>query len=232
MRQGPVALRERGRLAALVPSVVQQARRRAGWRGPDRPTSRTSRQFVRGVVVARSKRLVAVGQAVLATTLPVDTLAARDGPLTLLRELAGAPELDCAFMPWPRPKVSTPEVYPHGLGLPPPTARRGQAWAWLASLYEGSRFARFQTRPPLVPADAAAWAADLHRAKPEARPQVLAQGIEAALPPDPFWDHPRSNDAGRELVQPALARILAGEATAAEELRRIKAPMQAIIDRP
>ena len=65
MRQGSVALRERGRLAALVSTVVHHARRQAGWREPDRRTSRTWRQFVLGLVVARSTRLVTVGQAVL-----------------------------------------------------------------------------------------------------------------------------------------------------------------------
>ena len=65
MRQGTVALRERGRLAALFATVVHQARRQAGWREPDRRTLRTWRQFVLGVLVARSTRLVAVGQAVL-----------------------------------------------------------------------------------------------------------------------------------------------------------------------
>jgi hypothetical protein len=65
MRQGPVALRERGRLAALVSTVVHRARRQPGWREPDRRTSRTWRQFVLGLVVARSTRLVTVGQAVL-----------------------------------------------------------------------------------------------------------------------------------------------------------------------
>jgi Transposase DDE domain len=64
-RHQTVALRERGRLAALVSTVVHQARRQEGWREPDRRTLRTWRQFVLGLVVARSTRLVAVGQAVL-----------------------------------------------------------------------------------------------------------------------------------------------------------------------
>jgi Transposase DDE domain len=64
-RHAPVALRERGRLAALFSTVLHQARRQAGWREPDRRTTRTWRQFVLGVLVARSTRLVAVGQAVL-----------------------------------------------------------------------------------------------------------------------------------------------------------------------
>jgi hypothetical protein len=69
MRHRSVALRERGRLAALVSTVVHQARGHAGWREPDRRTLRTWRQFVLGIVVARSTRLVTVGQAVLGQRL-------------------------------------------------------------------------------------------------------------------------------------------------------------------
>ncbi len=71
MRRGSMALprlRERGRLAALFSTVVHRARGQAGWQEmgePDRRTTRTWQQFVLGVVVARSTRLVAVGQAVL-----------------------------------------------------------------------------------------------------------------------------------------------------------------------
>ena len=62
-------LRERGRLAALLSTVLDQARRQDGWQEPDRRTTRTWRQFVLGIVVARSTRLVAVGQAVLGQRL-------------------------------------------------------------------------------------------------------------------------------------------------------------------
>ena len=65
MQQGSVALRERSRLAALVHCVLRQARRQAGWQEPDRRNLRTWRQLVLGLVVARSTRLVTVGQAVL-----------------------------------------------------------------------------------------------------------------------------------------------------------------------
>ncbi len=62
MPQKTVALRERGRLAALLRSVLRQARRQPGWREPDRRNTRTWRQFVLGVVVAHSTRLVTVSQ--------------------------------------------------------------------------------------------------------------------------------------------------------------------------
>lgn len=60
--QATVALRERGRLAALFHCVLWQARRQPGWREPDRRTARTWRQFVLGVLVAHSTRLVVVSQ--------------------------------------------------------------------------------------------------------------------------------------------------------------------------
>jgi hypothetical protein len=61
--QTTVALRERGRLAALLERILERAREREGWREPDARDVRTWRQFVLGVVVARSTRLLAVGRA-------------------------------------------------------------------------------------------------------------------------------------------------------------------------
>src|SRR5919197_5532739 len=61
-----VALRERGRVAALLNSILRAARRRAGWQEPDPRNVRTWRQLVLGVLVTRSTRLLQLGQAVLA----------------------------------------------------------------------------------------------------------------------------------------------------------------------
>ena len=63
MQQRTVALRERGRLAALLAVLWHEARRQADWREPDRRNTRTWRQFVLGIVVAQSTRLVTVSQA-------------------------------------------------------------------------------------------------------------------------------------------------------------------------
>ncbi len=65
MTHTPVALRERGRLAALFSTVLYQARCRPDWREPDRRNTRTWRQLVLGILVAHSTRLVTVSQAVL-----------------------------------------------------------------------------------------------------------------------------------------------------------------------
>lgn len=59
-----VALRERGRLAVLLNSVVHSDRVGAGRPAPDPRTLRTWRQFVLGVLVKRSVRLVQVAQVV------------------------------------------------------------------------------------------------------------------------------------------------------------------------
>ena len=65
MRQVSVALRERGRLAALLSELWQMAGRQPGWREPDRRNARTWRQIVLAVLVSRTTRLVGLGQAVL-----------------------------------------------------------------------------------------------------------------------------------------------------------------------
>lgn len=63
--QGTAALRGRGRLAALLNSVLQAARRRRGWREPDPRNLRSWRQLLLGVLVTRSTRLLRLAQAVL-----------------------------------------------------------------------------------------------------------------------------------------------------------------------
>ena len=63
--QRTVALRERGRFAALLNSILRAARRRATWSEPDARNLRTWRQLVLGVLVHRSTRLLRLAQAVL-----------------------------------------------------------------------------------------------------------------------------------------------------------------------
>src|SRR5439155_26869951 len=66
MQQRTVALRERGRLAALFHQLWQAAGQQRGWREPDRRNTRTWQALLLAVLVARSTRLVALGQVVLA----------------------------------------------------------------------------------------------------------------------------------------------------------------------
>jgi hypothetical protein len=63
--QRTVALRERGRFAALLNSILRAARRRARWSEPDPRNLRTWRQLVLGVLVTRSTRLLDLARAVL-----------------------------------------------------------------------------------------------------------------------------------------------------------------------
>lgn len=64
--QATVALRERGRFAALLNSILRAARRRTGWLEPDPRNLRSWRQLVLGVLVVRSTRLLRLAQVALA----------------------------------------------------------------------------------------------------------------------------------------------------------------------
>lgn len=66
MGKRTVALRERGRVAALIHTLWHAARQQAGWREPDRRNTCTWLALLLAVVVARSTRLVALGQVMLA----------------------------------------------------------------------------------------------------------------------------------------------------------------------
>jgi hypothetical protein len=59
-----VALRERGQIAVLLNSLQQPAQERGGGRAPDPRNLRTWRQFVLGVWVTRSTRLITLGRAI------------------------------------------------------------------------------------------------------------------------------------------------------------------------
>lgn len=143
--------------------------------------------------------------------------------------LAKADHVDWAFMPLPKGTTSAPEVYFAGLALMKPATKREQAWAWLTYLYGENRFATLQGRCPAAPADAATWMDALLKDRPQARPRIFVQGIERARPRDPFWDHPRANELNTEIFMPTFRRIMSGQVTAADELRRIKSPMQALV---
>jgi len=147
-----------------------------------------------------------------------------------LRAIAEAPELDCAFMPMPRAKTATPEAYLTGVGLMPGSAKREQAWAWLRFLLEKDRYAELQGRPPVEPPAVEKWTAALFKGKPNVRASVFAAGIEQSAPKDPFWDHPRANEMNTEHFMPFFRRVMAGEVTAADELRRVKGPLQQLVN--
>jgi hypothetical protein len=66
MLQRSVALRERGRLAALFHTLWHEASQQAGWRAPDRRNVRTWQALLLAVVVTRTTRLVTLGQVILA----------------------------------------------------------------------------------------------------------------------------------------------------------------------
>ena len=63
--QRPVALRERGRFALLLTTIVHQARQQSAWFDPDRRHLRTWRQLVLAVLVQRRTRLLDLARILL-----------------------------------------------------------------------------------------------------------------------------------------------------------------------
>src|SRR4051794_6013912 len=60
-----VALRERGRIAGLLSSILRQARTDPSWHEPDHRNLRTWRQLLLAILLQRSTRLLSLAQALL-----------------------------------------------------------------------------------------------------------------------------------------------------------------------
>ena len=84
--QETVALRGRGQLTVLLQSLLHAAAQAPGWRAPDPRNLRTWRQFVLGVLVARSTRLLTVARVVAPQRRVTSVKAAAEALGYLLKE--------------------------------------------------------------------------------------------------------------------------------------------------
>ena len=84
--QETMALRGRGQLAVLLHSLLHAAAQAPGWRAPDPRNVRTWQQFVLGVLVARSSRLLAVARGVAPQRRVTSVKAAAEALGYLLKE--------------------------------------------------------------------------------------------------------------------------------------------------
>jgi multiple sugar transport system substrate-binding protein len=138
--------------------------------------------------------------------------------------------IDWAFMPFPRVKIATPDMSTNGLALIKDAKHREAGWQFLKWLVQDSRLAKYQIRLPTIAADADAWARDVFRERPNARPQVLVEGIAAMTPEDNILNHPRWVQMNKDIVSPTWTAMQKGEKGVPEGLREMKPALQSAIN--
>jgi multiple sugar transport system substrate-binding protein len=138
--------------------------------------------------------------------------------------------IDWGFAPLPKGKYATPDVAPTIAGLPTLGKERDVGWTLLRYLLENARLATMQKRQPPTPKDVATWVQATYKDQPTVRAQVIVDGVKIAKAADRIRYHARTSQMETEIIAPAWTAMLAGSETAVQALRRIKPPLQAIVD--
>jgi ABC-type glycerol-3-phosphate transport system substrate-binding protein len=140
------------------------------------------------------------------------------------------PQVDIAFAPLPKGKLSTPDVGVASLGLPKGTRLAEDAWDVTRFLLEGTRLARVVNQVPAsLPAIEPFVRAQLTRL-PNADARVITGIFENASGQTRANNSPKWDDILRVLT-PAMNDLMAGNVAAVPMLQGLKPELQAIVNR-
>ncbi|MGH2370085.1 MAG: extracellular solute-binding protein, partial [Chloroflexota bacterium] len=151
------------------------------------------------------------------------------GPLAYSNRLEGS-GLDWGFAPMPKLKHTSPDFQSVIVALTTSGQYPEHGWELMKYLLEDSRFGNLEQRMPAVLEDASAWAKENYKDYPNARAQVLADGVKFARPVDKIKYHPGTKEM-YDLVQPALKDAWAGKQAVKAMMSTLQPQLQAIIDR-
>jgi ABC-type glycerol-3-phosphate transport system substrate-binding protein len=150
------------------------------------------------------------------------------GPAVPARRFSEA-GLDWGFAASPKMKHASPEVQSNTILLTKLGAYPDHGWELLKYLVEGNRWGALEGRIPAVQDDAQRWATETFKHNPNARIEVLTQTTRIARPVDKYADHPAFLELNK-VIQPVLADIWAGKATARASLPPLQSQLQGIVD--
>ncbi len=146
-----------------------------------------------------------------------------------LTDYAKLADLDWAFMPFPRGKVSSAEFGPVLFSLAAGAKQREAGWALLKWLVDGSRYARYAGVPAPIKADAEAQLRTMFADKPKVRWEVMRDLYDVAEPLPLIRRHPAWGDMVK-LTDAMWADLRAGTQAAEPALKALKPSLQAMVD--
>lgn len=140
------------------------------------------------------------------------------------------PQVDIAFTPLPRGKISTPDVGVLSLGLPKGTKVPEDAWDVTKFLLEGTRLARVVNQVPAsLPAIEPFVKGQLTKL-PNADPRVITQIFEKASGQTRANNSPKWDDMLR-VITAGMNDLMTGKVAAVPLLQGLRPELQAIVDR-
>jgi ABC-type glycerol-3-phosphate transport system substrate-binding protein len=137
--------------------------------------------------------------------------------------------LDWGFAVSAKMKYASPEVQSNTILLTKLGAYPDHGWELLKYLVEGNRWGALEGRFPAIQDDAQKWATETFKHNPNARIEVLAETAKIARPVDKYAYHPAFLELNK-VIQPVLAAIWAGKASARAALPPLQVQLQGIMD--
>ncbi|MDQ3699326.1 MAG: ABC transporter substrate-binding protein, partial [Chloroflexota bacterium] len=150
------------------------------------------------------------------------------GPANPAKKLTDA-GMDWGFMVSPKMKYASPEMQSNIILLTKLGAYPEHGWELLKYLIEENRWGAMEGRFPAIQDEAQRWARETFKHNPNARTEVLAETVKIARPVDKYAYHPGFGELNK-VIQPVLADIWAGKATARAALPPLQAQLQGIMD--
>ncbi|MDQ3699915.1 MAG: extracellular solute-binding protein [Chloroflexota bacterium] len=151
------------------------------------------------------------------------------GPLAFVRQIKPT-GIDWGFAPMPKIKYSSPDFQSVLTLLPKSSQNPDHGWELFKYLIEDARLGTVEERVPGVLEDAGDWAKTSFAEYPNARAQVLVDGIKFARPVDKVKYHPASAEL-YTTARPLVEGMYAGKETVKQAFTTLHQQFQAILDR-
>ena len=149
--------------------------------------------------------------------------------LSFARSTRGA-NIEWAFVTMPRGNTSTLDVSPVVMGIGKLSKQKEAAWE-LVKFFDGeSRLAAVDERMPAVLGDMLSWIKTNFSEWPDARAEMLAEGMRIAKPLEPLRYHAQWQKMAQEVIDPGYDDILAQKRSMVDFLKSAKPLLQNIVD--
>jgi multiple sugar transport system substrate-binding protein len=151
------------------------------------------------------------------------------GPLGFVRQIKPT-GIDWGFAPMPKMKYSSPDFQSVLTLMPNSGANPDHGWELFKYLIEDARLGTQEERVPAVLEDAPDWAKAAFAEYPNARAQVLIDGIKIARPVDKIKYHPGTTEL-YATAKPFIDNLFAGKETAKQAFTTLQPQLQAVVDK-
>lgn len=151
------------------------------------------------------------------------------GPAAFVRQIKPT-GIDWGFAPMPKIKYASPDFQSVLTLLPNSGAHPDHGWELFKYIIEDARLGTQEERVPAVLEDAGDWAKATFADYPNARVQVLVDGVKFARPVDKIKYHPATTEL-YNTARPVVTGMFEGKETVRQAFTSLHQQFQAILDR-